>query len=61
MPPVLVIASLISPPKPWYYWVGLVLTLVAILSVIGVFVGYLVNVVRPQYPKTSQRRPAPRR
>jgi hypothetical protein len=60
MPGVLVIASLFSPPKPWYYWLGLVLAVVSVIMVIAVVIGYLVQVVRPQYPKASQRRPARR-
>ena len=36
----------------WHYWLGWALTIVAVLAVIGLLVGYLVKVVRrPQYPK----------
>jgi len=39
----------------WHWWLGLLLTLGAVAAVIGVFVGYLHKVVRPQYPNRHQR------
>jgi hypothetical protein len=39
----------------WHWWLGLLLTLGAVAAVIGVIVGYLNTVVRPQYPNRHQR------
>ncbi len=38
--------------KPWTYWLAPVLTLMAVLGLIGVILGYLVKVVAAKYPKT---------
>jgi hypothetical protein len=37
--------------KPWTYWLAPVVTLVAILAVLGVFIRYLVKVTAARYPK----------
>jgi hypothetical protein len=34
----------------WHWWIGVVLSLVAILAAIGLIVGYVRKVVAPQYP-----------
>ena len=39
----------------WYWWIGIVLTGVGVLSVIGLIVGYLKNVTAPRYPNRRQR------
>jgi hypothetical protein len=39
----------------WHYWVGVVVAIGTILSVLALVVGYLVKVVAPQYPKRGQR------
>jgi hypothetical protein len=44
--------NLILAAKPWTYWLAPVLTLVAVLGLIGVILGYLVKVVAAKYPKT---------
>jgi len=44
--------DLILAAKPWTYWLAPVLTLVAVLGLIGVILGYLVKVVAAKYPKT---------
>lgn len=43
--------ELIFAAKPWTYWAAPLLTLVSILAVLGVFVGYLIKVVAARYPK----------
>ncbi|MGI9033693.1 MAG: hypothetical protein ACR2HY_08450 [Acidimicrobiales bacterium] len=37
--------------KPWTYWLAPVVTLVAVLGVLGVFIRYLVKVTAARYPK----------
>ena len=44
--------DLILAAKPWTYWLAPVLTLAAVLGLIGVILGYLVKVVAAKYPKT---------
>ncbi len=39
----------------WTFWIGVILAISSILLVIAVFVGYLVKVVRPQYPPNPDR------
>ena len=39
----------------WYWWIGIVLTGVGVLSVIGLIVGYLKTVTAPRYPNRRQR------
>ena len=34
----------------WHWWIGVVLSFVAILAAIGLIVGYIRKVVAPQYP-----------
>lgn len=33
----------------WHIWLGLVLVVAAVLSVLGLVAGYLAKVIRPQY------------
>jgi len=40
----------------WHWWIGVVLTLVGVLSVAGLVGGYLKNVTSQQYPGKRQRR-----
>jgi hypothetical protein len=44
--------DLILVAKPWTYWLAPVLTLAAVLGLIGIILGYLVKVVAAKYPKT---------
>ena len=39
----------------WHWWLGLLLTLGAVLACVGLVVGYLKKVVAPQYPNRRQR------
>ena len=44
--------DLILAAKPWTYWLAPVLTLSAVLGLIGIIISYLVKVVAAKYPKT---------
>jgi len=44
--------ELILAAKPWTYWMAPVMTLAAVLGLIGIIIGYLVKVVAAKYPKT---------
>ncbi len=44
------LAPMLLAAKVWTYWIGFSLALLAVLVVLAVVVGYLVKVVRPQYP-----------
>ncbi len=37
--------------KPWTYWMAPLITLLSILGVLALFVGYLIKVVAAKYPK----------
>ncbi|MEO5724472.1 MAG: hypothetical protein ABIQ39_10415 [Ilumatobacteraceae bacterium] len=39
----------------WHWWIGVLLTGVAFLSVIGLTVSYLRKVIAPQYPGKRNR------
>ena len=39
----------------WHYWLAWVLAIGAVLTMLGLIVGYLVKVQAPQYPKRGQR------
>lgn len=39
----------------WHYWIGVVLALGGVLTVVALVVGYLVKVQAPQYPRRGQR------
>jgi hypothetical protein len=41
--------------KVWHYWIGVTLFGGAVLTVVGLVLGYLKNVTSPQYPKRNQR------
>jgi hypothetical protein len=43
--------DLILAAKPWTYWLAPFLTLLGILGLLAVFVGYLIKVVAARYPK----------
>ncbi len=38
----------------WHWWIGLVLTVAAVVTLIVLVVGYLKNVSSIQYPKRKQ-------
>lgn len=38
----------------WYWWLGVILTGVGVLSVLGLVVGYLKNVTALRYPSRKQ-------
>lgn len=40
----------------WHWWIGVLLTLLSVLVVIGVVGGYLKAVTAKQYPSKRQRR-----
>ena len=42
---------LLAAARPWTYWMALPLTLMAVLGVLGVVVGYLLKAVAAKYPK----------
>ena len=39
----------------WHYWLGLILLVVGVASVIGLVVGYLKKVTAMKYPSRRQR------
>jgi hypothetical protein len=39
----------------WHWWIGVVLTVVAVLTIIGLVAGYLKNVTATRYPNRRQR------
>ncbi|MET0144652.1 MAG: hypothetical protein ABW328_07720 [Ilumatobacteraceae bacterium] len=39
----------------WHQWIGVVLLAVALLSVLGLAVGYLKNITAKQYPSRRQK------
>ena len=40
----------------WHWWIGVVLTLGAVLGVVALIAGYLKTVTAQQYPNKRQRR-----
>ena len=40
----------------FHFWLGLILTAVAGLAVVGIIAGYIKKVVAPQYPNGRARR-----
>lgn len=42
--------------RVWHAWIAFPLFALAVLLVVALVVGYLVKVVAPQYPRSSQRR-----
>lgn len=40
----------------WHWWIGVLLTLVSVLLVVGLVGGYLKSVTAQQYPSKRQRR-----
>jgi uncharacterized membrane protein YphA (DoxX/SURF4 family) len=45
------VETLVAFGKPWTYWLAPVITLVSVLAVLALFVGYLVKVVAAKYPR----------
>jgi hypothetical protein len=39
----------------WHFWIGVALVLGSILTVLALTVGYLVKVVKPQFPPNPDR------
>jgi len=56
--PVVVLATLqpMLASNIWHWWIGVVLTLGAILAVVALVAGYLKTVTAQQYPNKRQRR-----
>ena len=48
---VAVVDLVLAATKPWTYWLAPVITLVAVLGLLGVFVAYLLKVTASRYPK----------
>jgi len=46
---------LFAAAKVWHYWIGLILLIAAILTVVMMVVGYLRKVETLRHPKRSQR------
>jgi hypothetical protein len=40
----------------WHWWIGIVLTLVAVLAVVGLLVSYLKSVSAQKHPSRKQQR-----
>lgn len=38
--------------KVWHFWIGPAVVVLAVLVIIATFVGYLMKVVAPKYPKS---------
>ena len=51
------ISAMLFAAKVWHYWIGFVLWFAALATVVGLVIGYLVKVQRPQYPRRGQQRP----
>jgi hypothetical protein len=43
--------DLLAFGKPWTYWMAPAVFLIAVLAVLGLFVGYIIRVVAAKYPK----------
>jgi hypothetical protein len=41
----------LATAKPWTYWLAPLLTLGAVLAVLGIALGYLIKVVAAKYPR----------
>jgi hypothetical protein len=48
-------ALMLLAAEVWHYWIGVVIGVGTILTVLALAVGYFVKVVAPQYPKRGQR------
>ncbi len=48
--------ELMLASRVWHAWLAFPLFLLAVLMVVGLVVGYLMKVVAPRYPRSSQRR-----
>jgi hypothetical protein len=48
-------AGMVFAAEVWHYWIAVVIAALTVLTVLALFVGYLVKVVAPQYPKRSHR------
>lgn len=44
--------AVLAAAKVWHFWIAPVVVGLAVLLVIATFVGYLVKVVAPKYPKS---------
>ena len=41
--------------KVWHYWIGVVISVGCVVTMVALVIGYLTNVTRPQYPRRGQR------
>ena len=41
----------LATARPWTYWIALPLTVMSVLGVLSVFLGYLRKAIAPKYPK----------
>jgi hypothetical protein len=39
----------------WHWWIGVIFTVAAVLTVLGLVVGYVKNVTAPQYRAKQKR------
>jgi hypothetical protein len=46
---------LLARLEPWHWWIGIILTLGGVATAVGLAVGYLKVVVKPNYPGRRQR------
>ncbi len=47
---------LLARLEPWHWWIGIILTVASVGAIVQLVAGYLMKVVRPQYPSRRQRR-----
>ena len=52
----MLLAAFFGLKGTWHVWIGLVLFLSAIATVLGLVVGFIVKVYRPQYPTRGQQK-----
>jgi len=48
-------SMLLARLEPWHWWIGVIFTILVVLTVFGMVGNYLQKVVRPQYPSRRQR------
>ena len=54
MPPMDLIAvseAVFAAPRPWHFWLGLVLVISAVAVTLALGVGYLIKVTAARYPR----------
>ena len=45
---------LLARLQPWHWWIGVIFTIVTVVTVLASVAGYLQKVVRPQYPSRNR-------